>query len=373
MRFRLCCTALAGLLLALAGSMAHADADLPTEGLFTGTVGPYPIVLEFTGPDASYDESVARYFYRKFKQDIPLKRVEDADGIELSSEASGDKLSLVKSGKGYRGTLLTAKGKRLAVTLSPVKSAVAAPVPGLEYPDNKSWSDYDKLKLADVQFLPGKKETVGGRVVQSYSEPLSRISLFRVLEGYPEPVLKAVNTSLERDFYQSLQLYFFCTASEGEGSGAQIELASRYLGDRFISYAISTFLECREYSHPGHNVDGATFDARSGRGLSFQDIWYPPAASGAARSRTGEEQDIAEALVALFKKLYPDQMSADSDACDYTDSGVWVTADLDWYLNDKGLVVRPFFSEVARPCNDTDWSIVPYAELKKRNPALFAN
>ncbi|MDE0855218.1 MAG: hypothetical protein OSA97_12430 [Nevskia sp.] len=342
--------------------------------LFKGTVGKHPIVLKL---DVSGDEATAAYFYARFKQDITLQGSASQQSYELASDSSGDKFSLHKAGDGLSGTLTTAKGTTLPVTLSAVRDEPPDPEPGLHF--ESPLSDYDRIKLADLHFVAGKDESVGKRTIQRSTEPLSGISLFRVTGGYAETVLPAINRVIDRDLYQNLSYYFSCGGAEGKGSGAEIALASRFLGERLLSYSITQNLSCQEAAHPSMGWSGTTIDATTGRELALEEVWWPESGGKPVSAPQGQAARteyyrgvFAKAVIRLFRKLYPQQMKPSSDEpCDYTDPTVWEV--VSWTVSDKGLQLSPSFSEAAKVCESTDWAIVPYSVLQRDNPALFAN
>jgi hypothetical protein len=49
--------------------------------------------------------------------------------------------------------------------------------------------------------------------------------------------------------------------------------------------------------------------------------------------------------------------------CNYGDPYLWDYPS--WYLSDKGMVFDPIFPRVARACEGTEWSILPYALVKQ--------
>jgi len=296
--------------------------------------------------------------------------------VQLSSEATGDRFALTRSGEGYKGTFTTAKGVQLPVILAPVpKGSVPDPQPDLQF--REPLSDYARLRLADVKFVDGRKETVGGKyVIQWYQEPLSKIEMFRVVEGYPEPVMKSMGRVVSRDFYAALDAYFSCGSEEGSGSGVeQTKVSSRFLNDRLVSYAVSSSWSCRGSAHPDASVEGTTLDARTGRELELENVWW--LGSGAVPAPRTEpwfkyrNEVFAPGVVALFKQLYPEQMKPDPDGCDYSVPDPWSI--VSWYVGDKGLYLGAYFPRVARACDNPDWSYVPYEVLRKNNPALFGS
>jgi hypothetical protein len=49
---------------------------------------------------------------------------------------------------------------------------------------------YDYVRLVDLPLKAGKRERVQGHTLQWWDEPVSKIRLFRVVDGYPAPSLQ---------------------------------------------------------------------------------------------------------------------------------------------------------------------------------------
>ncbi len=344
--------------------------------LLRGTVGPYPVVMEL---DADADSAFGAYFYEKYRQDIPLRGEPEAKGYRLSSAAYGsdedtaDRFVLVRDGDGFKGSFVHGKGKALPVELRAVApGSIPDPRPDLAF--EPALTDYEKLRMTGIRFVPGKEETVeGGYRIRWYAEPLSGISLFRVAGGYPEAAMAAINRTIERDHYASLARHFGCADGEGGSGDESTDVTSRYFSDRFVSYAVSSSWSCYGAAHPDFGIDGTTIDAATGRELSLEDVYRPggdkPAQGSDAWYRY--RQDVfAPAVIGLFRRLYPARMKGDGeDDCDYSDPSVWSFGS--WYLTERGLYLGAYFARFARACDNPDWSIVPYDVLAKNNPAMF--
>ena len=104
---------------------------------------------------------------------------------------------------------------------------------------------YERLRLAGLRFVPGKQETIGaGYRIQWLSEPLSGISMFHVVAGYPDAAMAASNRVIDRDFYQNLSQHFGCANGEGGSGDESTAISSKYLDQRFVSYAVSSSWSC---------------------------------------------------------------------------------------------------------------------------------
>lgn len=365
--------ALSALALLFAGSL-HAG-----NRLLRGTVGQYPVVMEL---DTEGDSVSGTYFYERYRQDIPLRGEPEAKGYRLSSAAydgdedEADHFVLVRDSDGFKGSFVHGKGGALPVELRAVApGSIPDPRPDLAF--EPALTDYEKLRITGVRFVPGKEETVEGKYrIRWYSEPLSGISLFRVVGGYPETAMAAINRTIERDHYASLMQHFGCADGEGGSGDESTGVTSRYLDDRFVSYAVSSNWSCYGAAHPDFGVGGTTIDAATGRELSLEDVYRPGGGDRPARGSDAwyryRENAFAPAVIELFRRLYPARMKGDGeDGCDYSDPSVWSFGS--WYLTERGLYLGAYFARFARACDNPDWSIVPYDVLEKNNPAMFGH
>lgn len=337
-----------------------------------GTIGKYPIVMEFEGDDSSL---YGTYFYKKFKQDIPLTGSKSESSFQLESEDTGDKFYLTKSGDTYSGTYKNAKGTSLIVQLSTVNGDVKNPLPQLKF--ERELSDYSKLRLTEIKLVPGKQEMVNKKyTIQWYSEPTSKLTMFKVVAGYPENVLKSANMIIERDFYSYIDAYFSCAGGGGNSGYDILEVSSVFLNDQFISYCVNSSWYCNRAAHPDFGESGTTINAKTGKEMELEDILW--LGKGVKPKKDSDawykyRSDVfAPKVVEMFKKLYPVEMqkpTSEDDYCDYTDPEVWDFGA--WYLTDKGLYLGAYFYRAARSCDNPGWSVIPYATLKKYNPTLF--
>jgi len=330
-----------------------------------GAVSKYPIMMAIDTSDHAVLQGV--YFYKNKKQDIELTgSVSKSGSFELSSDDTGDKFSMTKKGSVLQGTFTSAKGVKLQVTLNVIKDSLSR----LEVTKRSDAAEIlDAYKFADIKLVPGRLETIDNRfTIQWYTEPLSKISMFKIAKGYPDEVIRKANAIIEKNFNGQLSAYFSCTGYE-KGSGYDFSISSYFLTDRFISYCISANWDCKGAAHPDFGESGTTIDARNGRELSLEDIFW--LGKGAKPQQDSKEwfeyrdKVFAPKIVALFKGLYPKEMkkpTSDED-CDYTDPEVWNFPE--FYFTKKGLQLGAFFARYIRKCDNPSWSIIPYSELFK--------
>lgn len=358
---------LAFALLALLASTAPfrasaAEEAPPPADVYEGAVGDAPIVMKLEGSDGSYS---GNYFYRSRRFDIDLSGDEAKGVLTLESRLTGDRLSLKRNGGGFDGELTTAKGKRLPAHLHKV-SAAPGDVPA-DLP--KEIDLYEKLRISGLALKADKAETVSGRNIRWYVEPKSGNRVFRIESGYPEPVMAAINRSLTGIQWLDVANYFGCPSSEGGSGRENSEVKNRYLSDDYVSFATFESWSCAGAAHPDFGIEEHTFDAKTGRELEVDDVLkfgkgpVPAKDSDAWYDYRGKT--FSPALVALMKRLHPKEMKKpkEEDGCDYTDPEVWDFPT--WYPTEKGLYVGAIFARVARVCDDPEWSVIPWAEVKK--------
>lgn len=331
-----------------------------TSTIYTGAAGGAPIVLSL---DAPYESSTyGSYFYRKYRFDISFNGEWKQGLLELEAFSNGDKFRLKKSATGLTGSLVTKKGKSVAVTLSPAKrNSATAKLGGSEL--------YQLLRLEGLRLQPGKLETHEGKSIRWYSEPVTKMRLFRIESGYASAAKAAMNAALERKHWEHVSRYFDCPGWDG-GTGIETaEANDPYLSDKYVSYVWTEAWGCAGTAHPDFGQDGQTFDALTGKEVGLDDLlWFGP------RVKRDEQSDawysyrsnvFAPGLVKLLTKLYPEEMKPGEgeDGCDYSDPEVWNF--VPWYLTKDGLYVGAYFYRAARACDSPEWSVIPYSDLPK--------
>ena len=337
---------------------------------YSGVVGSAPIVMELT---PGTDEVTGQYFYRSTRFDIDLSGQWRGQALELTSSLTGDHLSLTRAGGGLAGALTTAKGRRLAVSLQPAGEPSPPPAPA-DLPPKLSL--YARLQLSGLTLIPQGPETLNGKTIRWYRNGLTGIRLFRLESGYAAPAMAAMNQALARNQWAEVSAWLQCPGSGG-GPGMDSSEADRpWLGPAHVSYIWRSSWSCAGTAHPDFGADGHSFDARTGRELTLDEVLpenggrpIPPADSDAwldYRSKV-----FAPAVVALLKRHHQAEMtppkSGDDDDCDYADPDVWDFPS--WALTDKGLWLGAVFARVMRPCDSPDWAVIPWSALPSQGRA----
>ncbi len=336
--------------------------------VYAGTVGAARIVMELEG---SGEDVTGRYFYRKYRLDIGLGGGWTGDRLVLQSRSSSDRLVLRREGALLAGSLTTKAGRTLPVRLSPMgaPAPLAAGLPA----DMADLSPYERHQLAGLSLVPGSIRQDGPRALRDWREPISGITLFRIESGYPAPVLARINAALERQQWQHVSQWFGCEGFDGQSGMDASEARSPYLSDDFVSYAWFASWSCAGTAHPDFGTQGVTFDARTGRDLQLEGLLYfgkLPAPQPDTPAFFDYRSDIfAPRIVSLLGQLYPNEMQAADgeaaeDQCDYADTSVWDFPS--WYLTGQGLYLGAYFGRAQRPCDEPDWSVIPWQHLTWR-------
>lgn len=272
------------------------------------------------------------------------------------------------------GSFGSHKGKDFSVGLEVVKpdSVSARRVP---QDVKKSLSGYEKLQLSDLKISFGRREVVQGRfTIQWFRESRSGLSMFHVVDGYPKTVIDSMNDVIDKRFYLDLAIYFGCSDGLG-GSGIELSNLNYFLSEDFVSYSVMNSWYCAGAAHPDFGSEGTTLSAKTGNELVLEDIYW--VGEGVKPTQDSDawmyyrSKVFAPHVVALFKDIFPAEMSNsyDEDGCDYSDAGVWSFPS--WYLTAKGLYIGAYFARAQRACDNPEWSIIPYPILKERAPTLF--
>jgi hypothetical protein len=209
--------------------------------------------------------------------------------------------------------------------------------------------------------------------LRDWREPVSGITLFRIESGYPAPVLARINAALARQQWERVSQWFGCEGFDGQSGMDVSEARSPYFSDDFVSYAWFASWSCAGTAHPDFGTQGVTFDARTGHELQLEDLLYfgkPPAPQPGTPAFFDYRGDIfAPRIVSLLGQLYPNEMQpadgeAAEDQCDYADTSVWDFPS--WYLTEQGLYLGAYFGRAQRPCDEPDWSVIPWQHLTWR-------
>ncbi|MCC2976157.1 hypothetical protein LK533_05650 [Sphingomonas sp. PL-96] len=344
----------------LTASPALAGAEAPRS--YAGSAGPTRIVLTLEG-DATGEDVWGRYFYQSVRRDIELQGTRRGEVMTLEARYTGDRIELRPEGAALVGTLTTAAKRRLPVRLTRVTAAADLPA---DVPPDLSL--HERLQLAGLRLEPQATEALDGKAIRWFREAKSGVRLFRVQGGYPAPALAAMNAALTRNQWREVSNALGCTNGDGEAGVDGGVDGKPWLGPRYASYRWQASWDCAGAAHPDFAVEGHSFDGRTGREMTLEQVL--PVGPAPVTRKAGDRwysyrSDVfAPAVVKLLQRHHADEMEPvdpEGDECNYADPDVWSFPA--WRLTPQGLWLGASFARVMRACDDPDWSVLPWSAL----------
>ncbi len=360
--------------------------------IWQGTIGTLPIVVKL---DSSSAEISGTYFYRKRRLEIELSGQRTNDGsLQLKESVMGstidDKSAIwhlnppeniavgnasKDAGKEVmKGKWSGADGKMLPIVLQRVVLSAlpaAGDDPGLIA--LRKDDPFTFLRLNGTPLKRGKLETVGSYRLQWWNEPGTGVALFRVLSGYPAPQLAVVNRVLSKRHWEEINSALGCLSAQNADYDTSTTL--RYIGRDALSVSLFTSYYCGG-AHPDFGDSPLNLDPRSGRELVLEDVLW--LGKGKPPQHDGPEQEawfdyrgniFAPWVASTMKRLYPTEFKGETaDDCSYDEADVWDFPT--WYITDKGVYVGAIFARAARVCDNPDWSVLPWKEVRKHPGAV---
>ncbi|UHM91157.1 hypothetical protein [Rahnella victoriana] len=357
--------------------------------VYTGTLGKTSIVIELDLNKP--DEVTGRYFYQKYRLDLPLNGALDGQDLKLQEglddfdDTPRPELSLTKDENGgWQGSWTNPQGKTLPVTLKPAQLPATAADDG--YLSSLIHTDpYEYLRLSALELKAGKSENFMGYQLQWWTEPQSKISFFEIISGYPEASLPAINQKLRARLWQEVSGWHACMLGAsrfGQGEYRQT-VTPEYLSTDVVSISVFTTYDCGG-AHPDFGEAPVNLNAKTADTLTLEDVvWVGEGApfhylNTEDHALTGKndvdfdtfaqyrEKAWAPWLVKQLTAAYPQQMKKPTeesdDDCDYSDPSVWQFPA--WYFTQKGLYFDPTFARVLRSCESPEWSVLPWSAMK---------
>ena len=238
------------LLAALLGLTAW-PAQAGTRQAWQGRIGSVPIVMEFEIDPARGDVE-GRYFYRRYHTDIRLHGERGEDGklhlVEGWGEGVDDAgpnrkmenhLVLSRKGNGWEGEWQGGKA-RLTVVLEPLEAAEPAAVKAAEL---RPAVPYEVARRAGLALKAETTLKFMGYTLEWREEPLSRIRMFRVRDGFSAEALQRISDMLEEARWQQVSEYFSCNADK-DSTAFEQTVTPRFLNARFLSVSRFTRSAC---------------------------------------------------------------------------------------------------------------------------------
>lgn len=337
--------------------------------VYQGKVGRMPVVMTL---DASSDGTVSgRYFYRKYRKDIPLSGKWEGKSLLLSegwdnSEPEKVAMRLERSGNGLRGEWVGKKPLSIVLT---VVDGRAIEIPDPVLAGWRQRDPYELLRLEGLSFKTNKSETFQGYGLQWLQEPQSNITHFRITSGLPAEQLGKLNHMLADSQWSEVASYFQCMSSPMGGEFDQT-VTPHLISPNLFSASIFTGYFCGG-AHPDFGDSPLNINVATGEVLTLEDLLW--VGRGAPVKFDKKSYDPAESdykakslapwIVKEFQRLYPNEMVPDPEGCNYADPSVWEYAS--WYMTEKGIVLDPSFPRVERNCELTEWSLLPWSVIKQ--------
>lgn len=354
--------------------------------LYSGTLGKMAIVVELDLRDPQ--QVSGRYFYQKYRHDLSLNGTLEGsqlslkEGHERYDDTSRPELHLQRTKEGWQGEWRGPQDKRIPVRLG--QALIEEPPAGAEpFWDRLSeQSPYEFLRLKYSSLQPDKRELFMGHRLQWWREPISGLSSFEILDGYPQTQLDLLNQRLRERLWEEVISYHACKLNAGtDWSEFQQTVTPRLLSADIVSLSIFTSYDCGG-AHPDFGDAPLTLNARTGEPLGLEDLLW--VGEGEAfhyretRNRTPDtnsvsfdvfsryrNQHFAPWLVEQWRRIAPDDIPAPGEdvECAYGDPDMWDYPS--WYLSEKGIVFDPIFPRVARACEGPEWSVLPYVLIRQ--------
>jgi len=342
--------------------------------LFTGTLGKSSIVLEINPRTGE-----GRYFYKKYRKDLPLDGALDGETLVLEEgsriDDSRPTLRLRPTTDGWYGEWTSTAGKSLKIKLQP---AVIPDVADDALPFFTTLHDkypYEYLRLQGVTLKKGNIDTFMGYTLQWWSEAKSGASLFEVVSGYSPQARERINQYLMARLWGEVDAHFSCAGSYSQSS------QPLWLSSSVMSARISTEYYCGG-AYPDQNNESLNFDAQTGKLLTLEDVlWvgqgkpfhYVEGLEGASTVSSADyynyrSKEFSPWLVAQLLKLYSREMTVVAECeneCGYDEQDPWAFSS--WYFSANGITVTPSYPHVAAVCGYVEWGVLPY-DLIKQHP-----
>ncbi|WP_192558785.1 hypothetical protein [Pseudomonas allokribbensis] len=348
--------------------------------VYTGTLGKAAIVLEINPRTGE-----GRYFYKKYRKDLPLDGVLDGETLVLEEgsriEDSRPTLRLQPTANGWSGEWTSTAGKTLKIELEP---AVIPEVPADALPFFTTLHDkypYEYLRLQGVTLKKGKTDTFMGYTLQWWTEPKTDTSLFEVVSGYSLEERRRINQKLMARLWGEVLSSYGCSGSYAQWS------QPLWMSSTVMSVRISSDYYCGG-AYPDQSHDALNIDTKTGKLLTLDDVMWvgqgkplhyeeyedfaadsPGSSTAWSNYRTNE---LAPWLVAQFLKLYPNEMTITAEGendCGYNEDYPWHYPG--WHFTEQGINIEPSFPHVAAVCGFVDWSVLPY-NIVKQHPGGVA-
>lgn len=364
-------------------SLFPAYADDEHRVVYTGVIGAQSVVVELLDEDES--NVIGRYFYQRYRNDIALSGVREADGSfilhenqQVEKNSASMTLSPTSDGA-LRGEWQGVGGKRLAVNLVPERSSTDHKEETPYLQALRLENPYDYQRIISSTLVKEREQAFMGYRLQWWKEPVSGIRLFSVLSGYPQVSLKKINAHLRDRLWKEVVNYHGCLYGALQTSVGQADFTQTvtptYFSENVLSAKVFTHFYCGG-AHPDFGDFPINLDVKQVRELSLEDVlWLGKGepvyydAQGSSSAIFSDFSDyrshiLAPWLVKRMSELHPKSMLKNEE-CDYRMEDYW--AFVNWHFTPEGILFSPSFPRVARACEYPEWAIIPYREIKRHS------
>lgn len=338
--------------------------------------------LEITGKDIS-----GRYCYQKNALNIPLNGVLSGKSMKLNveyfnSDAPTEQFVLQSITNGWKGTWKH-NGKSLPVSLQKItaKDIPASRFDGNRFAAVKNLSDYRRLQAA-LYKLQSTDSIVfeNGIKLRYFTETHTDVTLFRIDSGLPEIQLKTANEFME---YRHLNTFFDAVEckeyTSEQTADFEFSTSGMMCQQGLLCYRENMYSYCGG-AHPNYWEQPFCLDLRNGVELLVNDCFT----SESLEENTGEtdEDENHPDNLTLFlfhyaQANYPEEMhlpqegESDEERCPFYEMRYWNY--LNFSFENDGMHILFDLPYVYNYCNDSQWAVFPYTELKQYiKPELFA-
>lgn len=348
--------------------------------IFKGSIGKYPIIIDFPITDIGKYSDKGGYFYETKRQKIIFSGAEGTENhiiLENTHVEPKEKFDLLKNINGsYSGTWQNlSNNKTLIVNLSPLD---LKSVKNNFYNIDKD-GNIDPLWYVASSKLKFKQDTtflVGEHNIEWYSDNIYGISFFRIASNKNQKL----NKMLENKHWELISDRFSgCNCDEEMTKPFEIQVT----GKGILSYDLKEGIcYCYSAAHPSWGEEAINLDIQNDEVLDFDKVFSFSENPITYNKKNWKqwvayrENNVAPKIVEILKKidktLLPSPKNSDDKIeaeCYYLESELWTSLE-NWHLTKTGIIITHY--ETARgygPCMNT--FEIPYKYLKQYISPLY--
>ncbi|WP_258104878.1 hypothetical protein [Marinoscillum sp. MHG1-6] len=228
----------------------------------------------------------------------------------------------------------------------------------------KTLNLYGYLRTSNLKFEEVEVSRHKGFRLIWLREPVSGITAFRISDPKNAVSTAAINKKLQTLHILEVESFLECGTLGFVGSYG-VEFVIHFLNDNYVSYEKITQSSCFSQKN-NKESEFVTLNIISAQVLTLEDIVYLGEGT-APRPNSSDwfsyrRNVFGSAIVDILKRCYPEKFTSITP-CDYNISQAWQQPI--WHLKDKGIYMGAVFPGVKRSCNNPEWSVIPYKEIKK--------